>query len=238
MSDKILLSQGAEKAKQIRNLFSNIAPYYDLLNHLFSINIDKRWRRFTAQKLSDILLKPNVCALDVCCGTADLSLELGKQAPTVGVDFCHQMLVIGKKKVKGHPIVLLEGDALNLPFADKSFEAISCAFGLRNLADVDLGLKEFYRIVKPGGRVAILEFSQPVIPVFRELFLFYFNYVLPMIGGAISGSSSAYSYLPASVAKFPDQKRLVEMMENIGYKNVHYFNLTGGIAALHLGDKT
>lgn len=237
MSDEILLSQGAEKAKQIRNLFTNIAPYYDLLNHLFSINIDKRWRRFTAQKLSDILLKPNAYALDVCCGTADLSLELGKQAPTVGVDFCHQMLVIGKKKVKGHPIILLEGDALNLPFADKSFEAISCAFGLRNLADVNLGLKEFYRLIKPGGRVAILEFSQPVIPVFRELFLFYFNYILPTIGGAISGSSLAYSYLPASVAKFPDQKRLVEMMENIGYKNVHYFNLTGGIAALHLGDK-
>jgi demethylmenaquinone methyltransferase/2-methoxy-6-polyprenyl-1,4-benzoquinol methylase len=238
MSDEILLSQGAEKAKQIRNLFSNIAPYYDLLNHLLSINIDKRWRRFTAEKLSDILAKDQARAIDVCCGTADLSLELGKKAPTVGIDFCHQMLVIGKKKIKNHPIVLLEGDALNLPFAESSFDALSCAFGLRNLADVSLGLKEFYRIVKPGGRVAILEFSQPVVPIFKQLFLFYFNYVLPKIGGIISGSSAAYSYLPASVGKFPDQKRLVEMMQNIGYKNVHYFNLTGGIAALHLGDKT
>lgn len=237
MSNDVLLSQGNEKAKQIRNLFTNIAPYYDLLNHLFSINIDKRWRRFTAQKLVDVLNKPQARALDVCCGTADLSLELGKHAPTIGVDFCHQMLVIGKKKVKNHPIVLLEADALNLPFADKSFEAISCAFGLRNLADFNLGLKEFYRIIKPGGRVAILEFSQPVIPIFRELFLFYFNNILPLIGGAISGSSAAYSYLPASVAKFPDQKGLVKMMENVGYKNVNYFNLTGGIAALHLGDK-
>lgn len=237
MNKDVSLSQGNEKAKQIRALFSNIAPYYDLLNHLFSINIDKRWRRFTAQKLSDILVYPQARALDVCCGTADLCLELGKQAPTIGVDFCHQMLVIGKKKIKDHPIVLLEGDALNLPFADASFEAITCAFGLRNLADTNLGLIEFYRLTKPGGRVAILEFSQPVIPIFRELFLFYFNRILPLIGGAISGSLSAYSYLPASVAKFPDQTRLVEMMETVGYKNVHYFNLTGGIAALHLGDK-
>lgn len=237
MSKNIVTLNGEEKAKQVRKLFTDIAPYYDLLNHLCSVNIDKRWRRLTVSKLVDVLAKPNAKALDICCGTADLCIELVQKAPTVGVDFCHQMLVIGNKKVKGQQITLVEGDAMSLPFADNGFEAITCAFGLRNLADTKLGLAEFYRLLKPGGRVAILELSHPVIPIFREIFLFYFNRVLPLIGGAISGSLNAYSYLPASVAKFPNQKRLAEMMQEVGYKNVNYINLTGGIAALHLGDK-
>lgn len=237
MSKNIVSLNGEEKAKQVRALFTDIAPYYDLLNHLCSVNIDKRWRRLTVSKLVDVLAKPNAKALDICCGTADLCMELVQKAPTIGVDFCHQMLVIGNKKVKGQQITLIEGDAMNLPFANNSFEAITCAFGLRNLADTSLGLAEFYRLLKPGGRVAILELSHPVIPIFREIFLFYFNRVLPLIGGAISGSLNAYSYLPASVAKFPNQKRLAEMMREIGYQNVNYINLTGGIAALHLGDK-
>jgi demethylmenaquinone methyltransferase / 2-methoxy-6-polyprenyl-1,4-benzoquinol methylase len=238
MSKDITSMQGDEKAKQVRSLFNNIAPHYDLLNHLCSINIDKRWRRFTVEKLADVLAQPNANALDVCCGTADLSIELAKKVSTVGVDFSHPMLVIGNQKVKNYPIVLLEGDAMKLPFTDNSFNALTCAFGLRNLSDTFLGLAEFYRLLKPGGRVAILELSHPVVPIFREVFLFYFNRLLPLIGGLISGSLTAYSYLPASVAKFPDQKRLAKMMEDVGYKNVHYFNLTGGTAALHLGDKT
>ncbi|MBL8151007.1 MAG: bifunctional demethylmenaquinone methyltransferase/2-methoxy-6-polyprenyl-1,4-benzoquinol methylase UbiE [Blastocatellia bacterium] len=227
------------KAKEVREMFGRIAPRYDLLNHLLSANIDKRWRRFTVSHLKDVLSRPDSRALDVCCGTADLSLELGKVVPTVGIDFCHSMLVIGKEKVAKRQldVTLVEGDALNLPLPDTSFDALTCAFGLRNLVDVRGGLEEFYRMLKPSGRVAILEFSQPVIPLFRQLFKFYFHKVLPIIGGAISGSISAYKYLPSSVEEFPDQERLATMMRECGYKNVRYFNLTGGIAALHLGDK-
>ncbi len=226
------------KARQVREMFGRIAPRYDLLNHILSLNIDKRWRRYTVDQLKDIL-QPEAEALDVCCGTADLALELGRIVRTVGVDFCHPMLVIGNKKVaeNGCPVGLLEGDALNLPFADASFDAVTCAFGLRNLADYRLGLEELHRVLRSGGRVAILEFSQPVIPGFRQLFKFYFHRILPLIGGAVSGSLGAYTYLPNSVEGFPDQERLAEMMRRVGYKNVRYKNLTGGIAALHLGDK-
>jgi demethylmenaquinone methyltransferase / 2-methoxy-6-polyprenyl-1,4-benzoquinol methylase len=226
------------KAKEVREMFGRIAPRYDLLNHLLSANIDKRWRRFTVSQLSDLLARPNALALDVCCGTADLALELSRSAPTVGVVFCHSMLVIGNEKVarSSRPVSLLEGDALNLPFTDESFDAVTCAFGLRNLADIREGLVELHRVLKPGGRVAILEFSQPALPLFRHLFQFYFHNVLPLIGGAISGSIGAYKYLPASVEKFPDQETLMKLMQESGYCQVRYFNLTGGIAALHLGE--
>lgn len=232
------MSAGASKAKEVRELFGRIAPRYDLLNHLLSANIDKRWRRFTVKQLQDVLARPGARALDVCCGTGDLALELGAKLPTVGIDFCHSMLVIGRDKVarQHSPVFLSEGDALNLPFADGSFDAVTCAFGLRNLSDTAAGLIELRRMLKPGGRAAILEFSRPVVPVFRELFLFYFHRILPLIGGVISGSFGAYSYLPASVAQFPDQEKLARMMTEAGFARVRYFNLTGGIAALHLGD--
>jgi demethylmenaquinone methyltransferase / 2-methoxy-6-polyprenyl-1,4-benzoquinol methylase len=232
------ISSGEAKAKAVRELFGHIAPRYDLLNHLLSANIDKRWRRFTVSHLSDVLARPNAQVLDVCCGTADLALELSRRVPTIGVDFCHSMLVIGNEKIArlSSPVSLLEGDAMNLPFPDSSFDAITCAFGLRNLADTAAGLAELRRILRPEGRVAILEFSQPVIPLFRQLFQFYFHRILPLIGGAISGSFGAYRYLPASVEKFPDQEGLAELMRASGYQKVRYFNLTGGIAALHLGE--
>lgn len=229
------------KAKEVRALFWRIAPYYDLINHLLSLNIDKRWRRFTVKNLLDVLSRPEARALDVCCGTADLSLELARHTKTLGVDFCHPMLVIGNEKIAKEreiaPVYLSEGDALNLPFMSEGFDAVTCAFGLRNLTDTRAGLAELYRMLKPGGRVAILEFSHPVVPLFRELFGFYFNRILPLIGGAISGSKGAYRYLPASVSLFPNQEQLATMMREVGYQRVRYVNLTGGIAALHLGDR-
>ncbi|MEW6733396.1 MAG: bifunctional demethylmenaquinone methyltransferase/2-methoxy-6-polyprenyl-1,4-benzoquinol methylase UbiE [Acidobacteriota bacterium] len=233
------MSVEANKARQVREMFGRIAPRYDLLNHLLSINIDKRWRRFTVAQLADLLARSDARALDVCCGTADLAIELNRHAHTCGVDFCHNMLVIGNEKVarQARPIWLLEGDALQLPFANEAFNVITCAFGLRNLADPAAGLAEFFRILKPGGRVAILEFSQPVLPLFRTIFNFYFRYLLPLIGGAVSGSFTAYRYLPTSVAQFPNQEGLVAIMQATGYKKVRYFNLTGGIAALHLGER-
>jgi demethylmenaquinone methyltransferase/2-methoxy-6-polyprenyl-1,4-benzoquinol methylase len=228
-----------EKAAKVREMFGEIAPRYDFLNHALSLNIDKRWRRFVVSKVADVLNKPGALALDLCCGTADLSLELGTLAPTVGIDFCHPMLKIGLEKVRASklPISLAEGDALNVPMADESFDVVTMAFGLRNLESVTGGIQEIYRLLKPNGRGAILEFSHPQIPVFKHLFQFYFLKLLPRIGNAISGSNFAYQYLPDSVQQFPGQKRLADMMKTVGFSNVRYYNLFGGVAALHLGDK-
>lgn len=228
------------KNKAVRAMFAEIAPSYDRLNHLLSLSIDKRWRRFTVRHLADLLQRPGAIALDLCCGTADLTLEIEPLARVIGCDFCHPMLVIGNRKLAERPekrSVLIEGDALRLPFADGSFDTVTIAFGLRNLERVDHGLAEIHRVLKPGGRAAILEFSRPIIPIFREAFEFYFHNILPRIGALISGSSTAYTYLPQSVSNFPDQRRLAAMMRESGFLNVRYHNLSAGIAALHLGDK-
>jgi demethylmenaquinone methyltransferase/2-methoxy-6-polyprenyl-1,4-benzoquinol methylase len=227
------------KAAGVRTMFAEIAPRYDLLNHLLSLNIDKRWRRFVRRKVADRLRHPGSKALDLCCGTAELSLALAELAPTVGVDFCHPMLVLGLKKLyaRALPVELIEGDALSCPMRDESFDVVTMAFGLRNLESIGGGLREIYRLLKPGGRAAVLEFSHPQIPVFRNLFHFYFTRVLPRIGNAVSGSSFAYRYLPESVLAFPDQNALAKGMQTVGFSNVRYYNLAGGIAALHLGDK-
>lgn len=227
------------KALRVQEMFAEIAPRYDLLNHLLSFNIDKRWRRLTVKKLADVLSRHDAIALDLCCGTADLSIELGRAARTVGIDFCHPMLEIGLKKsrVVRLPIELIEGDALNVPVADASFDAVTIAFGLRNLESFEGGLREIHRVLKKGGRAAVLEFSRPVIPVFRSLFQFYFSKILPRIGNRISGSGFAYQYLHDSVQTFPDQKTLAGLMYTVGFSNVSYYNLFGGVAALHVGDK-
>jgi demethylmenaquinone methyltransferase/2-methoxy-6-polyprenyl-1,4-benzoquinol methylase len=228
------------KTRAVRAMFAEIAPNYDRLNHLLSINIDRIWRRFTVKKLKDALSRPGALALDLCCGTADLTLELEKHARVIGCDFCHPMLVIGNEKIKTKRVrraLLAEGDALRLPFADCSFDVVTIAFGLRNLEHVEGGLAEILRVLKPGGCAAALEFSRPVIPVFRQAFEFYFHNVLPHVGSLVSGSDGAYRYLPASVRAFPDQKRLAGMMREVGYANVRYHNLTGGVAALHLGER-
>lgn len=230
----------AGKRHAVRQMFAEIAPSYDRINHLLSINIDRRWRRFAVKKLADVLTRPEAIALDLCCGTADLTLELERQARVIGCDFCHPMLVIGNQKIaaqRARRIRLAEGDALSLPFADASFDAVTVAFGLRNLEHVEGGLAEIYRVLKPGGRAAVLEFSRPIVPIFRQLFAGYFNHILPRIGALISGSGGAYTYLPQSVSNFPDQKRLAEMMRQARYANVRYHNLSGGIAALHLGER-
>lgn len=222
-------------------MFSGIAPKYDFLNHFLSLNIDKRWRQVVREKLVDVLERPDAVVLDVACGTGDLSLELQShaKASVIGSDFCHPMLVIAREKVgKLHSsIPFIEGDAMNLPFADASFDAVTIAFGLRNLSNFGDGLAELRRVLKTGGRIAVLEFSSPVFPGFRGAFNFYFTRILPRIGGAVSGSRGAYEYLPDSVAKFPAQKELAEMMRSTGFAQVEFTNLTGGIAAIHIGDR-
>lgn len=231
----------AGKHEAVRAMFGEIAPTYDRLNHVLSVNIDKRWRRLVGKKLADVLARPNAMVLDLCCGTADLTLELSNQAPqakVIGCDFCHPMLVLGRDKIPAQSQAkLIEGDALHLPFASESFDAVTNAFGLRNLEHVEGGLHEIHRVLKPGGRVAILEFSRPIVPLLREAFGFYFTKILPRIGALVSGSRQAYTYLPASVSQFPDQKRLAGMMSDAGFVDVNYLNLSAGVAALHLATK-
>jgi demethylmenaquinone methyltransferase / 2-methoxy-6-polyprenyl-1,4-benzoquinol methylase len=232
----------SEHARRVREMFAGIANRYDLLNHLLSGNTDKRWRRLVAQRLREVLSVEGARALDVACGTGDLSLALAKGtgARIVGTDFCRPMLEIAARKAKANDfseIPFVEGDALKLPFAGGTFDAVTIAFGLRNLSNVEAGLKELLRVLRPGGRAAILEFSSPVVPGFRAFFQFYFRRVLPKIGGIVSGSRGAYEYLPDSVSRFPDQKRLVELMREAGFEEVEYKNLTGGVAALHLGTR-
>lgn len=228
-------------ARAVREMFAGIAGRYDLLNHVLSLNIDKAWRRKVHADIQEILDNKDALVLDVACGTGDLSIELnhGSAACVIGTDFCRPMLAVARaKNISDHTkIPYVESDAMNLSFADESFDALTIAFGLRNLANFATGLRELHRVLKPGGRIAILEFSSPIVPGFRQLFNFYFAQILPRIGGAVSGSRGAYEYLPDSVSKFPDQKALVSMLEQTGFANVKYQNLTGGIAALHSGVK-
>ena len=221
-------------------MFAGIAGRYDLLNHLLSGNVDKRWRRLVADKFRPSLVE-GARVLDVACGTGDLSLVLegAGEASVIGLDFCRPMLEIARQKALASErrIPFVEGDALRLPFADCSFDVVTIAFGLRNLASVEEGLRELRRVLKSAGRIAVLEFSDPVVPGFRALFRFYFTRVLPRIGGMVSGSRGAYEYLPDSVSKFPGQERLAALMAEAGFEGVEYVNLTGGIAALHTGTR-
>ncbi len=231
-----------EHSRAVRAMFSGIATKYDLLNHVLSANADKRWRKLVREKLADTLANENAVVLDVACGTGDLSLELRKHAKAriIGTDFCRPMLKIANEKTAklSLPVFYVEADAMQLSFADESFDAVTIAFGLRNLSNFEDGLRELRRVLKPGGKLAVLEFSAPFVPGFKALFELYFTQILPRIGGIVSGSRGAYEYLPDSVSRFPDQKKLVKMMQQAGFSEVEYKNLTGGIAAIHTGLRT
>ncbi len=215
-------------------MFARISPRYDLLNHLLSANIDKRWRRRVVKKMQPLLAE-NARVLDVGCGTGDLSIALFEKtaARVVGIDFCRPMLQLAKQKAPR--LKFIEGDALKLPFADCTFDGITTGFALRNLSSVEQGLAEFKRVMTPGGCLAILEFSQPTVPGVRQLVRFYYWRLLPWIGGLLSGARNAYEYLPDSISKFPDQEKLSGMMRATGFEEVEFENLSGGIAALHIG---
>lgn len=228
-------------AQAVREMFSGIATKYDFLNHFLSVNIDKRWRKMVRERLQKELSDQNALILDVACGTGDLSIELQQhaQAKVIGTDFCRPMLAVAaEKNLKNHlSIPYLEGDGMNLSFPPNTFDAVTIAFGLRNFSNWLDGLKELHRVLKPNGKLVILEFSAPIVPGFKQIFNLYFTQILPRIGGAVSGSRGAYEYLPDSVSRFPDQKNLVKMMGEVGFKEVNYKNLTGGIAAIHVGTK-
>jgi demethylmenaquinone methyltransferase/2-methoxy-6-polyprenyl-1,4-benzoquinol methylase len=217
-------------------MFAGIAPRYDFLNHFLSVSVDRHWRRVAAAKVRDLVgTSPKLC-LDACSGTGDLAIALGRSLKThvIAADFCHPMLIRATEKAAGG-IRAIEADALELPFPNACFDTVTMAFGLRNLADRNGGLYEIRRVLKPGGAVVLLEFSKPVVPVFRQAFEFYFRNVLPLIGSVVSGDATAYRYLHDSVRDFPDQEELVRMMRTAGFVNAGYRNLSGGIAALHWG---
>lgn len=222
-------------SRRVQQMFAGIAHRYDFLNHFLSISIDRHWRNLAVAKVRDLVQSNSPSCLDVCSGTGDLAIALRRAlgGPVIATDFCHPMLIRAVEKNTSIPNI--EADALQLPFRDSSFDALTIAFGLRNLQDPVRGLNEFRRVVRPGGGIVILEFSKPVIPVFRQAFGFYFRHVLPRVGGVISGDAAAYQYLHDSVLKFPDQKELIGLMHAAGFQSVDYRNLSGGIAALHWG---
>ena len=227
-----------EKAAHVRRMFSSIAPRYDLLNHLLSLNIDRRWRRLAVDRL-DWERRPDGLFLDNCAGTLDLAVELagrpGFGGRVVGSDFTFEMLQLGEGKRPGHRLDAVCADALRLPYPDQAFDGATVGFGVRNLADLDEGLREMHRVLKPGARLVILEFTTPHWQPFRALYFFYVLRVLPLIGRLVSRHGDAYSYLPQSVLRFPEPPELARRMAVAGFDGVSWKRLTGGIVAIHMG---
>jgi demethylmenaquinone methyltransferase/2-methoxy-6-polyprenyl-1,4-benzoquinol methylase len=222
-------------------MFAAVAPRYDFLNHLLSFNTDRLWRARLLAAVKPVLGRPGPMLLDLCCGTGDVLIELQKNtnAAVMGADFCHPMLVEAARKTSVRRLIssLFEADALALPLRDESLDLITIAFGFRNLANYEAGLLELVRTLKPGGMLAILEFSHPRSWFMRVSYRLYSRVLLPVIGSVVSGRRDAYTYLPESIGKFPAAPQLKQMMEVAGFAEVSFELLTGGIAALHTGRK-
>jgi demethylmenaquinone methyltransferase / 2-methoxy-6-polyprenyl-1,4-benzoquinol methylase len=236
----------ADASRKVREMFTRIAPRYDLLNHLLSLQMDRMWRARTARILRPILDREDAQTLDLCCGTGDLAFALnGRTKGRVwGADFAHTMLVCAQAKgrvlhspdlVQLRPVRFVESDALQLPFADGSFDLVTTGFGFRNLANYEEGLREIFRVLKPRGTAAILEFTEPKPGWFGDLYRWYFRSILPRLGGMISGDRAAYTYLPSSVEKFLRPEELSALMQRNGFENVAARVWTGGTVALHTG---
>ncbi len=234
-------SEEEEKKGQISKMFNNIAPYYDLLNRVLSLRMDVTWRRKGIATLKE--LQPKVI-LDMATGTADVALEIAKQLDPekiIGMDISTEMLEVGRKKIKKQNleglIQLQEGDSENLPFQDNTFDAVTVAFGVRNYQNLKKGMLEMNRVLKPGGKIMILEFSQPTMFPFKQLYGFYFKYILPFVGKFTSKDPKAYKYLYESVQAFPNGKDFVKVMESTGYKFNECVPLTLGICSIYTGIK-
>lgn len=233
-------------ARAVRQMFNSIAPRYDLLNHLLSANIDRLWWRRTARRFRAILEDPDTTVLDICCGTGDMTMALlnlrpNHARPVLAADFARAMLDRGKHKFLGRPVVVLEADALHLPLPSASLDLVVTAFGFRNLANYEAGLREFHRVLKPGGQLGILDFSEPGGLV-GKAYALYFRHVLPAVGRLISGSGplnkgSAYNYLPASVGSFPPPAAMLALMRTAGFENCAWQPYTFGIAGLYTAER-
>lgn len=230
-------ARGAGKRAYVQQMFSDIAPRYDLLNHVLSLNIDRRWRRRALEALAwrD---RPQGTFLDLCAGTLDVGAMLAGNAGfggfIAGADFAVPMLRHGAGKAPRTTLAPVGADALALPFADARLDGAIVAFGIRNVADLDAGLREVRRVLRPGARFVILEFSTPPSAVVRAGYHAYFHHVLPRIGRLVSGHGSAYTYLPLSVAQFPTEEALADRLRGAGFRHVAWERLTFGIAALHV----
>lgn len=226
-------------AEYVRDMFSRIAPRYDFLNHLLSFRLDKVWRRRTARRFRHILARPSARVLDLCCGTGDLTLALhrGASAAVLGSDFAHPMLVRALEKSAATPVRYFEADAMCLPCADSSMDLVTAAFGFRNLANYEAGLREIWRVLRPGGEAGILEFAAPRSRFVGAMYRLYFTQIVPRVGGSVSGNRAAYSYLPVSVDKFPEREELHARMRSIGFRDTHSDLWTFGIVALHTARK-
>jgi demethylmenaquinone methyltransferase/2-methoxy-6-polyprenyl-1,4-benzoquinol methylase len=229
-----------EKATAIRRMFSLVAPRYDLLNHLLSLNIDRRWRRRAIDRLLE-RCRPDGVVLDACAGTLDLAVELarrpGFRGRVVASDFSLPMLEQGRGKTPGLRLNVTCGDALRLPFRDAALDGATVGFGVRNLGSLDAGLRELARVLRPGAPLVILEFATPQRQPLRAAYLFYFRRLLPLIGKVVSGHGGAYAYLPASVLNFPEPEALSRRMVAAGFADIRWELLTGGIAAIHVGSR-
>jgi demethylmenaquinone methyltransferase/2-methoxy-6-polyprenyl-1,4-benzoquinol methylase len=222
-------------------MFTSIAPRYDLLNHVLSMNVDRLWWNRTAKTFSSILTRPQAKVLDLCCGTGDMTFSLLRRAnrsnaSILGADFSHAMLQRAAEKSAGTSLRWVEGDALYLPFEDSHFDLLTSAFGFRNLADYDAGLREIVRVLRPGGECGILDFGEPG-GLMGKLYRVYFKHVLPKVGTFISGVKGPYAYLPASVERFPVPAEMLERMRNAGFQEVSWTPYTFGIAGLYRGKK-
>jgi demethylmenaquinone methyltransferase/2-methoxy-6-polyprenyl-1,4-benzoquinol methylase len=229
-------------AHAVKEMFTSIAPRYDLVNHVLSFNVDRLWWRRAAQSFAHILSQPNTWALDLCCGTGDMTLALFRQsrlsnARILGADFSHAMLQRAREKSRGTPLRWIETDALTLPFPDAQFDLVTAAFGFRNLVDYDAGLREILRLLRSGGECGILDFGEPE-GVIGKAYRIYFKRVLPVIGTAISGVRGPYAYLPTSVERFPHPQEMLDRMSRAGFSGVSWTPYTLGIAGLYGGKKS
>ena len=229
------------KGERIREMFDSIAPRYDFLNRLLSLGIDRRWRKFAVKQIKFVEAGK---VLDVATGTADVALQIAAATPSsvtiTGIDFSEQMIELGKVKIKKSPfsgrITLQVAPCESIPFKDNTFDSATIAFGIRNVVDRLSGLQEMHRVLKPGGRIVILEFSNPKSKLFKALYNFYFLRILPAIGGLFS-QFSAYKYLPDSVLEFPAQEEFKKIMAEAGFGNIVYHDLTLGISTVYVGEK-
>ena len=233
------MADNKAKKEQVHDVFQNISGKYDRLNNIISFEQHKTWRKRVMKEMN---VKSGSKALDVCCGTADwtisLSKAVGPEGEVTGIDFSENMLEVGKRKTKDmHNIQLVHGDAMNLPFEDNEFDYVTIGFGLRNVPDYLATLKELNRVLKPGGMIVCLETSQPTMPVFKQLYRFYFKNIMPLFGKIFAKSLQEYNWLQESAGNFPGKKELAEMFADVGYERIKVKSFTGGVSAMHLAYK-